>query len=96
MPDQTSGHAVEGFAARAALVEIFGDAQDKPLTMTTTTAVPLGSTRSWRSFSQAAAENADSRVMVGIHTRQSVVDGEAQGRAVGDLVVQNFLRPLDD
>jgi hypothetical protein len=96
MPDQTSGHAVEGFAARAALVEIFGDAQDQPLTMTTTTVVPAGSTRTWWSFTQAAAENADSRVMVGIHTRQSVMDGAAQGRAIGDVVVQNFLTPLDD
>jgi len=34
--------------------------------------------------------------MVGIHTRQSVVDGEAQGRLVGDYVVGHRLRPLED
>ena len=64
------------------------------MTMTSSTAVPVGSTRTWATFTQAAAENADSRVMVGIHTRQSVVDGETQGRLVGDYVIGHRLRPL--
>ena len=34
--------------------------------------------------------------MVGIHTRQSVIDGEKQGRLVGDYVVNHRLRPLGD
>jgi len=34
--------------------------------------------------------------MVGIHTRQSVIEGEAQGRLVGDYVVRHRLRQLDD
>jgi hypothetical protein len=96
IPDQTSAHTVAGFAARAALVEVFGDDPGKPMTMTSSTPAPTGSTRTWRSFTQAAAENADSRVMVGIHTRQSVVDGETQGRLVGDYVVGHRLRPLED
>jgi hypothetical protein len=29
-------------------------------------------------------------MMVGIHTRQSVIDGEAQGR------VQSYVRPLEE
>jgi hypothetical protein len=93
IPDQTSAHTVAGFAARAALVEVFGDDPGKPLTMGSSS-VP--GTRTWSTFTQAAAENADSRVMVGIHTRQSVVDGETQGRLVGDNVVGHRLRPLDD
>jgi hypothetical protein len=96
MPDQTSGHATEGFAARAALIETFGDALREPIEMTTATAVPSGSTRTWTSFTQAAEENADSRVMVGIHTRQSVIDGEKQGRAIGDLIVRSFFLPIGD
>ncbi|TMB21290.1 MAG: vanadium-dependent haloperoxidase [Deltaproteobacteria bacterium] len=96
IPDQTSGHAVAGFAARAALVKVFGDDPGEPMIMTSTTAIPTGSTRSWTTFTQAAAENADSRVMVGIHARQSVIDGEAQGRLVGDYVVKHQLRQLDD
>jgi hypothetical protein len=34
--------------------------------------------------------------MVGIHTRQSVLVGEKQGRLVGDYVVNHRLRRLDD
>jgi len=64
--------------------------------MTSSTALPTGSTRTWKTFTQAAAENADSRVMVGIHTRQAVVDGETQGRLVGDYVVRHRLRPLGE
>jgi hypothetical protein len=95
IPDQTSAHTAAGFAARAALIEVFGDEPGKPMTMTSPTAVPTGSTRTWTTFTQAAAENGDSRVMVGIHTRQSVVDGETQGRLVGSYVVGHRLRPLD-
>jgi hypothetical protein len=75
---------------------VFGDDPGKLMTMTSSTPAPTGSTRTWRTFTQAAAENADSRVMVGIHTRQSVVDGATQGRLVGDYVVRHRLRPLDD
>jgi len=96
IPDQTSAHTAAGFAARAALIEVFGDDLGQPMTMTSTTAVPDGGTRSWATFTEAAAENADSRVMVGIHTRQSVLDGETQGRLVGDYIVHHRLRPLDD
>jgi hypothetical protein len=96
IPDQTSAHAAAGFAARAALVEVFGDDPGEPMTMTSTTADPADPTRTWATFTQAAAENADSRVMVGIHTRQSVLDGEKQGRLVGHYVVHHRLRPLDD
>ena len=90
IPDQTSGHAVAGFAARAALVEVFGEDVNEPITMTSTTAVPPGSTRSWDSFTQAAHENAESRIVVGIHFRKACDDGETQGRAVGDWIVDNY------
>ena len=96
IPDQTSGHAVAGFAARAALVEVFGEDVDQPITMTSTTAVPAGSTRSWDSFTEAAHENAESRIMVGIHFRKACDDGETQGRAVGDWIVDNYFRPVKE
>lgn len=90
IPDQTSGHAVAGFAARAALVEVFGEDVGEPITMTSATAVPAGSTRSWETFTQAAHENAESRIVVGIHFRKACDDGETQGRAVGDWIVDNY------
>ncbi len=96
MPDQTSGHTVAGFAARAALVEVFGEDVNEPISMTSTTAVPAGSTRSWHTFTQAARENAESRIVVGIHFRKSCVDGETQGRAVGDWIVDNYFGEVDE
>jgi hypothetical protein len=96
IPDQTSGHAVAGFAARAALVEVFGEDVNEPITMTSTTAVPAGSTRSWDSFTQAAHENAESRIAVGIHFRKACDDGETQGRAVGDWIVDNYFGEVNE
>ena len=96
IPDQTSGHAVAGFASRAALVEVFGEDVGQPITMTSTTAVPAGSTRSWDSFTQAAHENAESRIKVGIHFRKACDDGESQGRAVGDWIAANYFGEVNE
>src|SRR5215203_3944544 len=59
MPDHVSGHSAAGWSAYAPLVELFGTngVGGAPIMMTTATAVPAGSTRSWASFSQAADEN---------------------------------------
>jgi hypothetical protein len=94
IPDQTSGHAVVGFAAAAALIDVFGDR--KTVTTTSTTALPAGSTRTWHRFSQAAHENAESRIKVGIHFRKACDDGEVQGRAVGEWIVENYLGEVCD
>lgn len=67
-----------------------GEDVDEPITMTSTTAVPTRSTRSWESFTEAAHEDAESRIMVGIHFRKACDDGETQGRAVGE----NYFRPV--
>ena len=40
-------------------------------------------TRSFTSFSQAAQENADSRVYAGIHSRTACQDGVKQGAQIG-------------
>jgi hypothetical protein len=96
IPDHVSGHSAAGWSAYAPLVELFGgDGVGEPITMTTATAVPAGSTRSWTSFSQAADENDESRVKVGIHFRKSVTDGETMGRLIGAYNVANHLRPLE-
>ena len=47
--------------------------------MTSFTAVPAGSIRTFNSFGQAANENADPRVMAGIHFRFSCVAGQKLG-----------------
>ncbi len=54
-----------------------------------------GLTRSYASFSQAAAENGESRIYAGIHFRSAVEDGIAQGRKIGGFVFTHALQPLD-
>jgi hypothetical protein len=49
--------------------------------------------RSFSSFAQAAAENADSRVMAGIHFRFASDAGLALGKRVGKFTFENFLAP---
>jgi hypothetical protein len=89
--DYPSTHSALGNAAAEVLAHVFGDAT--PFTMTSTSATPAGGTRSFRSFSQAADENADSRVQGGLHFRFSCEAGQALGRQVGAWVVATALRP---
>ncbi|HET9278286.1 MAG TPA: hypothetical protein VFN95_08855, partial [Flavitalea sp.] len=60
------------------------------------TAVPVNGTRSFTSFSQAAKENADSRVMAGIHFRFACDAGLELGRNIGNWVTSNHLKPLNN
>ena len=85
-PDYISGHSVFGGAASAILANFFGDdtsfeipSQELP-----------GVSRSYNSFSQAADENADSRLFGGVHIEQANVDGVAVGEDVGNFVFENF------
>jgi PAP2 superfamily len=100
-PDQdyASGHAIEGGAAAEVLKQFFGTDQisfrDCGVTL------PAGSTcsdpspvvRSFTSFSQAADENAYSRVLIGFHFRKSIEEGTAYGRKIGERAVALYLRP---
>jgi len=102
-PDQdyASGHAIEGGAAAEVLKQVFGSDQisfqDCGVTL------PAGSTcsdptpvlRSYASFSQAAAENAYSRILIGFHFRKSIEEGTAYGRKIGERAVNLYLRPAN-
>jgi hypothetical protein len=91
--DYPSTHSVLGNAAATVLALILGD--NTPFTMSSPTAVPAGTTRTFKSFSQAAKENADSRVMAGIHFRFSCDAGLEMGDKIGKWTVENMLRPLN-
>jgi hypothetical protein len=90
--DYPSTHSALGNAGAAVLARLLGD--NTSFTMTSFTAVPAGSTRSFTSFSQAADENAESRVMAGIHFRFSCKAGQEMGTKIGNWAVDNFLKPL--
>lgn len=90
--DYPSTHSALGNAAATVLAKIVGD--NTAFTMTSFTAVPAGSTRSFTSFRQAAIENADSRVMAGIHFRFACDAGLEMGSKVGKWMVENHLKPI--
>jgi hypothetical protein len=89
--DYPSTHSALGNAAATVLASLLGN--ETPFTMTSNTAQPSGSTRSFRSFHEAADENADSRVMAGIHFRFACEAGQTLGNKVGKWTVENHLRP---
>lgn len=90
--DYPSTHSALGNAAAAVLAGILGD--NTAFTMTSPTADPAGPTRSFQSFSQAANENADSRVMAGLHFRFSCTAGQELGNKIGQWTVQNHLKSV--
>jgi hypothetical protein len=49
--------------------------------------------RSFRSLSEAARENAKSRIRAGIHFRFAIEAGPALGRDIGRYTVSTLLKP---
>ncbi len=91
--DYPSTHSALGNAAATVLARLLGDHTN--FTMSSPTAFPAGSTRSFSSFSQAAKENADSRVRAGIHFRFACEAGLELGHNVGDWIVNNYCKPIN-
>lgn len=98
IPDHDSGHAVEGGAAAAALRGYFGTDRLSFSLCSYTVAEntceddsPL--TRHYTRLSQAARENAWSRVLIGYHFRHATTVGLDHGTAIGERVVGHALRP---
>jgi hypothetical protein len=92
-PDYPSTHSISGGASAEILRRVF-DNDDVPFT--TTSGVPFaGLTRSYTSFSQAAAENGQSRIYAGIHFPSAVEDGIKQGEKIGHFVFTHALQPLN-
>ena len=94
IPDYPSTHSVLGAAAADVLARFFGA---DTISFTTMSGAPFpGITRSFTSFSQAAQENADSRVYAGIHFRRACQDGLAQGEQIGQYAFGHTLQPAFD
>jgi hypothetical protein len=101
-PDQdyASGHSIEGGAGAEVLKQFFGT--DEISFQDCSVTLPAGSTcsdatpvfRSYASFSEAAAENAYSRILIGFHFRKSVEEGTEYGRKIGKRAANLYLRPV--
>jgi hypothetical protein len=88
-PDHPSGHSGQGGAFAEVLARFFGDRTS----FSTTSTTQPGVTRSFRSFSQAAKENANSRIYIGFHFRHATVEGLKLGSKIGQVTFVHFLRP---
>ena len=91
-PDYDSQHSAWGGAGATVLASFFGS-DDLNFSITTSTA-PGGVFRSYTSFSQAAEENANSRVWLGVHFRTACQHGLNQGKQVANYVTRHFLQPI--
>ncbi|TYB56026.1 vanadium-dependent haloperoxidase [Nonomuraea sp. PA05] len=88
-PDYTSGHACFTAASMAALARFYGR-DDIPFSGYS---ADSGTTRHFRSFSQALDEVIEARVWGGIHTRAADVAGAGIGKNVTAYVAAHAFRP---
>lgn len=96
--DYPSTHSTLGAGAAEVLKRSFGT-DHVPFSMRSLTALPRNPVRSFNTFTQAANENADSRVVAGIHFRFATAQGQALGRRVGSYIVKHHLqrtRPCEE
>jgi PAP2 superfamily len=98
--DYASGHSIEGGVGAEVLKQVFGG--DGMSFRDCGVKLPPGSAcgdpspvlRAYSSFSQAAIENALSRILIGFHFRKSTDEGTAYGRKIGERAATNYLRPV--
>jgi hypothetical protein len=82
VPDMPSTHSALGMAAAVVLASAFG-CDDVAFSFASPSAVPANPVRSFRNFTEAALENADSRVKAGLHFRFATTAGLTLGRQTG-------------
>ena len=100
VPDYVSGHSLQG-AAMAEIMRLVIGRDDIAFSACSTT-MPAGGNcqdatpviRSFSSLSQAAEENAISRILVGIHFRKACEEGLKHGRKIAQHTFVHSLRPL--
>jgi len=90
-PEYPCAHCINSGAARAVLESEFGTGPN-PLTMTSVTAP--GVTHKWASIADYAEEVSVARIYGGLHYRNSTAVGKSMGKKIGELAVQNYLKPV--
>jgi hypothetical protein len=100
IPDHESAHAIEGGIGAWVMREFFGTNHIRFTACSQT--LPEGQNcgeddqvnRTYHSFTQAAAENGWSRVLIGFHFRHAEEAGIARGHSIGVFTVNHLLRPV--
>jgi hypothetical protein len=91
-PEYPCAHCITSAAVRAVLESEFGAGPIPVVTMTSPTAP--GVTRKWTSVKEWADEISAARVYGGIHYRNSTLVGQSMGKKIGELAVQQCLKPV--
>ncbi|MBA2248972.1 MAG: vanadium-dependent haloperoxidase [Chitinophagaceae bacterium] len=86
--DYPSTHSILGNAGARVLTYFYGD--NYAFATISTSSVTPGEARSFKSFLKAADENADSRVMAGVHFRFSCIAGQEMGNKIGKWMIENL------
>jgi len=86
---ELSTPAVPGYAAATVLTYFYGD--NYAFATTSTSSATPAASRNFKSFLGAADENADSRVMAGVHFRFSCSAGQTMGNKIGKWMTENTL-----
>jgi len=94
-PAYTSGHATFG-AAHAGVMRLYFGTDNVTFTAKTEDPNPLvnGVTRAFNSFTEAARENARSRIYLGVHFQWDGDHGFLSGTALAEYIMATRLRPL--
>lgn len=99
-PAYVSGHATFGAVHAAVLRRFFGTdfitftIGSDEFSVHPSLGYPAGLTRTFTSFSQAAWENAMSRIWLGVHFEWDAVDGNVLGTQIGEFISDRQLRPV--
>jgi hypothetical protein len=86
-PAYTSGHSTQSGAAAFVLTDLFGERGFTDTTHQDHGLMPRLQPRSFKSFDEASAEAANSRLYGGIHYAFDNDDGLTVGRAIGEAIV---------
>jgi hypothetical protein len=90
-PEYPCAHCINSGTARAVLESEFGTG---PIPLTMISPAAPGVEHRWASIEEYANEVAVARIYGGIHYRNSTVVGKAMGKQIGELAVQNYLKPV--
>ena len=92
-PDYTSG-ANNITGAHMKMLELFFGTDSFDFIITSNAPLAIDKTREYHSFSQAAQEVVEARILLGIHFRFADEQAREQGSHVAHWVFQKFLRPV--
>ncbi|HEX2827738.1 MAG TPA: vanadium-dependent haloperoxidase [Burkholderiales bacterium] len=90
-PEYPCAHCISSSAVGTVLASVL---RDRPISVSMTSPTAPGVTRKWESIEDYMQEVNDARVYAGVHYRFSTRVGADMGRKIGELAVQDYMKPL--